>query len=399
MTDIVTDAIKVSRLSGGPVLAAVQFFFTLSWTVYAIQLPGLLGKAGIALSWLPLLLMADQLIFAMMDIAFGVMADKMTNGYRRLARLMIVLATVSAFAFLMLPILADISAGILLLVLGIWVFSASVIRAPTLVLLAKHAKLAQQQSLVIWYVAGIALASALSPFLGLWMKGFDPRLPFVMSALSLLIAVIVLKRVLVVTPVLIESEPPRPISFAGYLPLLLVLAIAGFAFQLHAFVNASALYKLHATNETLPWLMPLLWVGFFAMLIGVGKLIKRFGMLAVAVSGVLLLALASYAANSASSIGVLIVLQMLCGAGWAMGFAGLMERAAADGTRGAEGLFMGSFFAVTALSTLARIAFVSHWLADWKSSQFILPAALLLTAGVIAAFYGRFRRATVDAQK
>ena len=61
-------------------------------------------------------------------------------------------------------------------------------------------------------------------------------------------------------------------------------------------------------------------------------------------------------------------------------FAGLMERASTAGLRGAEGLFMGSFFAVTALCTLLRIAFASHWLSDWKSSQFLLPAALLLAA-------------------
>ena len=78
-----------------------------------------------------------------------------------------------------------------------------------------------------------------------------------------------------------------------------------------------------------------------------------------------------------------------------MAFAGLMERASTAGLRGAEGLFMGSFFAVTALCTLLRIAFASHWLSDWKSSQFLLPAALLLAAGLIAATQARFMRAEV----
>jgi hypothetical protein len=53
---------------------------------------------------------------------------------------------------------------------------------------------------------------------------------------------------------------------------------------------------------------------------------------------------------------------------------------------------MGSFFAVTALAVLLRIAFASHWLAAWKSSQFVLPAALLLAAGLIAAAQACFPR-------
>ena len=163
-------------------LAGVQFFFTLGWTVYVIFLPDLLKSAGLAVAWLPLLLMADQLIFAVMDIAFGAVADRMADGYRKLARLLLWLTTISAVAFLSLPMLGIISPVMLIGILLVWVFSASVVRAPTMVLLAKRAKAAQQGRLVIWYAAGMALASALSPFFGMLLKGADPRLPFARSA-------------------------------------------------------------------------------------------------------------------------------------------------------------------------------------------------------------------------
>ena len=149
--------------SSGLALAGAQFFFTLGWTVYALMLPGLLATAGIAASWLPMLLMVDQLIFAVMDIGFGVAADRIGEGYRRLAKLLLILSTLSAVAFMLLPMAAGLSSGILLSVLAIWVISTSVVRAPTLVLLAKQAKAAQQRSLVIWYIAGMGLALALSP--------------------------------------------------------------------------------------------------------------------------------------------------------------------------------------------------------------------------------------------
>lgn len=373
-------------------LGSVQFFFTLGWTVYAIYLPELLKGAGIALTWLPWLLMADQLIFASMDIAFGMVADRVADGYRKLAHLLLWLTTVSAGAFLLLPMLASVSPGLLLTVLAIWVISASVVRAPTLVLLSKRAKAAQQGRLVVWYAGGMALASALSPFLGLALKGADPRWPFAISALSLLAAVYVLRRVSGSQPAQAESDAPPPLPFSAYLPLLLVLGLATFAFQLHAFVNAGPLYLAQVGKESLPWLMPLLWLGFFAALLGVGRLVKRFGALSVAASGILLTALASYASVAVNALEALVFLQMLAGAGWALAFAGLMERASADGTRGAEGVFMGSFFAVTALSSLARIGFATQYLPALKGIQFALPAALLLAAGLLAALYALKRR-------
>jgi hypothetical protein len=373
-------------------LGGVQFFFTLGWTVYAIFLPELLKGAGIAASWLPWLLMADQLIFASMDIAFGMVADRVADGYRKLAHLLLWLTTVSAGAFLLLPLLGSVSPTLLLAVLAIWVISASVVRAPTLVLLSKRAKAAQQGRLVVYYAGGMALASALSPFLGLLLKGADPRLPFAVSALTLLAAVFVLLRVSGSQLAEDESAAPPPLAFSAYLPLLLILGLATFAFQLHAFVNAGPLYLALVAKESLPWLMPLLWLGFFATLLGVGRLVKRFGALRIAAAGILLTALTSYAAVAVNALEPLILLQVLAGAGWALAFAGLMERASADGTRGAEGIFMGSFFAVTALSSFARIGFATQYLPALKGIQFALPAALLLAAGLLAVVYALKRR-------
>ncbi|MDP3540733.1 MAG: hypothetical protein Q8S26_18695 [Azonexus sp.] len=376
-----------AKRGSGLALAGVQFFFTLGWTVYVLYLPGLLSAAGIAASWLPLLLMLDQLIFAVMDIAFGVIADRLSEGYRRLARLLLVLTTLSAVAFLLLPMAAGLSSAALLALLLLWVVTASVVRAPTLVLLAKAARREQQAGLVLWYAGGMALAAALSPFLGLWLKGVDVRLPFALSALTLLVAVLVLLRVSDLRGVPVEEPAQRPISFVAYLPLLLVLTLAVLGFQIHASVNASSLYLAHATREMLPWLMPLLWLGFFAVLPVAGKFFERVGTLPGATAGILLTAIASYATTAVDSLEMLILFQVLAGAGWALAFAGLMENASAAGSRGAEGVFMGSFFAVTALGTFFRIGFASQLLPAWQSVQFALPAALLLAAGLIAAVY------------
>lgn len=376
-----------NSLSRGLALAGVQFFFTLGWTVYALYLPDLLKGAGLAASWLPWLLMADQLIFAAMDIAFGIAADRMADTYRRLARLLLWLTSLSAGAFLLLPSLAPVSPGLLLLVLALWVISASVVRAPTMVLLAKRAKAAQQGQLVLCYAGGMALASALSPFLGLWLKGVDPQLVFALSGLALLGAVLVLLRLAPVPPDVEADDGQRPVAFTNYLPLLAVLGLAASGFQVHAFVNAAPLYLLHVGKDSLPWLMPLLWLGFFATLLAVSALVKRFAAWSVVAAGLLLTALASYGAGLSDGLAGLIGLQLLTGAGWAMVFGGLMEQAGVDGRRGAEGLFMGSFFAVLAISSLARIALATQYLPLLQPVRFELPAALLLAAGLFLAVY------------
>ena len=390
------DAENEPRSAGGLALASVQFFFTLGWTVYVIYLPDLLKSAGLAAAWLPLLLMADQLVFAVMDIGFGVVADRMSEGYRKLARLLVVLTSFSALAFLVLPMLPQASPTLLIVVLGIWVVTASVVRAPTLVLLAKRTKAAQQGHLVIWYSAGIALASALSPFLGMLLKGIDTRLPFAISAITLLIAVLVLWRASSsLAPLPACDDEPQPIAFPAYAPLLVVLALASGGFQLHAFVNTAPHYLNFAAKDYLPWLMPILWLGFFAAPVGLGAIIKRYGALPVATGGIVLTALASYASLVAGTLEMLIVMQLLAGIGWAAAFAGLMEQSTAFGTRGGEGLFMGSFFSVLALTSFARIGFATQLLPQSpvvQGVQFILPGTLLLISALIAAIYSIKRR-------
>lgn len=372
--------------AGGQVwaLAGVQFFFTIGWTVYVIFLPGLLHSAGIAANWLPWLLIGDQLVFAVMDIALGVFADRIGAAYRKLARLLLVLSSMSALAFLLLPMLGAGAPGMLLALLAVWVVSASVVRGPTLVLLAKRAKAAQQGRLLAGYLAGIACASALAPFLGLWLKGSDPRLPFAISALVLLAAVWVLLRTADLPAASEADDAAQALPFTTFLPSLLILALAAFGFQLHAYIHSAPLYVVHSSSEHLPWLMPVIWVGFFIALPIIAILARRAGQWIVVAAGLGLAALVSHAAVMVGGLVQLILLQLLVGVGWAAAFSGLLEQASLAGRRGREGLFMGCFLAVTALATLARIGVASALGAGGASPS---PAALMLAGGTLAAVF------------
>src|SRR2546428_13480243 len=90
----------------GAFLAAVQFFFTLTWTVYVISLPQLAAQAGIAKELVIVILMADQVIFALMDFAMGLWADRVARTVGRLGAIVAALTGVSCLAFLLLPFVA-----------------------------------------------------------------------------------------------------------------------------------------------------------------------------------------------------------------------------------------------------------------------------------------------------
>jgi hypothetical protein len=369
-----------SGTGSGLRLAAVQFVFALGWTVYVVFLPELLQRAGIAASWLPLLLMADQAIFALMDVAFGLMADRMERAWQRFARAVLALSTLSALAFLALPWFGGGHPALLLAVMSLWVFSASVVRAPTLVLLAKQARAAQRPGLVVWYSAGMALAAAVAPFVGLGLKGADPYLPFALSGGVLWLAVYALLRWQRTLPESGEAAIP-PLAFSRYLPLLLGLAVASFGLQVHAFVNAGPLFLRLVEAGLLPWLMPWLWVGFSLAMPLVGTLCSRFGSLPLVAAGLALCAVAIQSSVAVDVVSGLVLLQLLAGFAWGLAFAGLLTYASAAGMRGAEGLFMGSFFAATAVAAVARIAFTSQWLPALVTVRFVLPALCLLCAG------------------
>src|SRR5712692_759732 len=87
-------------------LRIVQFFFTLTWTVYVIFLPQLAAQAGIAKELVIVILMADQVIFALMDFAMGLWADRVARTVGRLGVIVAALTGVSCLAFLLLPFIA-----------------------------------------------------------------------------------------------------------------------------------------------------------------------------------------------------------------------------------------------------------------------------------------------------
>lgn len=66
-------------------IAVVQFFFATTWTLYVIYLRQLAAQAGIEKRWIPWILVADQAVFAVMDVLTGFWVDRMRRGLARSA--------------------------------------------------------------------------------------------------------------------------------------------------------------------------------------------------------------------------------------------------------------------------------------------------------------------------
>jgi hypothetical protein len=357
-------------------IAGVQFLFVTTWTIYVIFMPRLLESAGLPVAWAAWILVLDQIVFMVADVASGVYADKVQRRLGRIGPLVVGATLVSCLAFLLLPhamllgAAAPVLGGLLILV---WTTTSSALRAPPWVLLGKYAARPALPWLNALTLFGLAAGGAIAPFLGVALKNVDPRLPFALSSLALLAAttgIVHVERHLARRPAAaapVQSpRVPGPLHGAWMLGILLLAA----AFQTHFSLNAAAQYLRFVPPTQLEWLVPLFWVGFGAAMLPAGALCKRRGAMPVMAAAALAGAGAALAAAHAASLDVLIAAQLLAGAAWGHMLVAIFSSAADLGRTGREGLALGTMFAMLALATIARIGAV---LAGWPKNAALAP--------------------------
>ncbi len=362
----------------GLYFGVVQFLFVSCWTVYVIYLPGLLAQAGIEKKWVIWVLMADQLIFTVMDFAIGIAADRVLSGLRRIGPWLLGATVVSGLAFLLLPHLAPAGAPALLAgAVVVWAMTSSALRAPPMMLLGKYVPPAGVPWVSTLSLVGLGLAGAAAPYLTLGLRGVDPRLPFALASLALIAAVGGMlwaeKHLAVAAP----AEPPlpaRPVD-ARVVAFFAAVALLGLGFQMHFALNSAPLYLRFAKPPALDHLMPVFWIGFNLLIFPACRANLRFGGVAVMTAGAVLGALAAGAASVAlaPSLEILVALQFLAGGAWAAVLMSAMTAAIAIGHTGREGAATGGLFALLALATLARMAIVAAQLNKNPGFAALLP--------------------------
>jgi len=383
-------------------IGVVQFFFVTTWTLYVIYLPALCNQAGIAVSWVPWILVADQVMFAVMDVLTGFWVDRVRSGLARLGGRILALTVLSCAAFLLLPFVtafsASTSTSLLLGLLVVWALSSSALRSPPWALLSRYAAKPDVPWLSTLVLTGTAIASALAPYLGIALKGVDPRIPFAVSTLTLLAAVaglVVIERRLAGAPSAPagETEPPFDAGApgAGRLMTLFFLALlfTALGFQSHFALNSAPQYLRHATQAELPWLMPVFWIGFNLLMFPAARLVKRLGAIPMMAAGAAAGAVASLGAVLAPSLALLVAAQFAAGGCWGAICVGAYTAAVGFGRRGREGALLGTLFAVLAAATFARIAaMASGWVLvpAFKAALPWIPLVCWALAAALAVF-------------
>jgi hypothetical protein len=410
MTTTVTNVDSNANRTG-VYLAVLQLVFTLGWTTYVIYLPKLAAQVGIAPSAVILILMLDQAIFTVTDTAMGIAADRIASFVGRIGMFVGVLTAISCAGFVALPFVAGIGPGAqvwFVVLILIWVVTSSALRAPPLTLLGKHRARPSIPFLSALAMLGYGLAGAVSPYLGVVLRDHDPRLPFVISGVVLLITTLVLSKVErdIAQEAPAAKESAAPAKPLGQVPILFIasMVVLSLGSQLHFSINSAPFFLRFAKPDQLQWLLPVFWIGFNIAMFPASVVVKHRGGLVVMGAAGLLGALAVLGAELAGNLNMLIMAQFVAGAAWGCMLMAAVSAALAIGESGAEGKVVGLVFSALALATFARIAAVAGGLQKLPEYAPLLqwaPVACWSAAGaglLVIAASGAQRKLAAPAQ-
>jgi MFS family permease len=345
----------------GLYLAVLQFVFTLGWTVYAIYLPRLAASVGIAAGAVIYILMLDQAIFTVTDFAMGVAADKMSRLIGRLGHWVAAITALSCVAFVGLPFVAGahLSPAALLALIITWAVTSSALRAPPLMLLGKYVARPAIPYLASLAMVGVGIAGAVSPYLAMRLANQDPRLPFIVASVALVLTSLALSKVErdLAKNAPANPEAPKTIDRAVPAPIVvfaLAMVIFALGFQLHVFFNTAPRFK-QFTND-IGTLLPVFSVGFSVGMFPASLLAKRWGGLPVMGLFGLIGAAAIVVMELSGTLGVVVAAQLVAGAAWGAILMSAFTAAAALGYTGHEGKTTGVLFSTLAIATFARMA-------------------------------------------
>ena len=389
-----SDAASEPAVSGATALylALLQFLFNLCWVVYVIYLPALAGNIGIAAGTVLLILLMDQAIFTIFDVATGVGADRMSRIIGKVGRVVAIVTLVSCIAFVILPFIDGVSTTnqwMFFAATLVWTATSSALRAPPIMLLGKYAARPSLPLLSAIVTVGYGVASALAPYLALTLRGIDPRIPFVLSSVALVLATFALAYVeRRIASQRLAAPPPVPVTSrisAARVTFAIAMVVLALGYQLHFAVNTTPLFhQFTDSTEQIAWLTPIFWVGFNLAMFPASLLVRRWGSFGVmGVSG-LLGAVAIGAAELATALNFLVIAQFAAGAAWGCILMSAFTAAFATGQGGHEGRMVGLLFSALAFATFLRMGLIWtgwHRSEEWATTLSWVPILCWAVAG------------------
>lgn len=370
----------------GVYFALLQCFFALCWVVYVIYLPQLAVRAGIPKAWVIWILVADQLVFTVVDWWMGARADEASRTFGRVSARIALLTLLSAIAFATLPLVTGAGPVALLVLIGLWTVTSSALRAPPLMLIGKYAAAHAKPWLNAAWLFGSGVAGAIAPYLAGRLRDVDPALPFLLASLAVAVtawAVGWAEKTLTTQAAPPAAAPAKPVPLRLF---LLTVLLASLGFQIHFSVNTAPLYLRFATPAELSQLMPVFWIGFNLVLFPLTWALRRHGDFAVLVIGTVAGGLSILATTMSASLTLLIAAQLFAGAGWAAVMFAAFGLCQSLGHSGREGYAAGGLFSMFAVAALMRTLLIAtQWNQDTGVQQLLqhVPAVLWSLAAVL----------------
>jgi hypothetical protein len=282
----------------------------------------------------------------------------------------------------------------------LWSATSSALRAPPWVLLSKYAATPGMPWLSALTLAGMAIGGAVSPYLGVTLRNVDPRIPFAISALTLLATTAVLiwverhlARAGTTAAAAATAPAPRAVADPATTAFFFGCAVLAFGFQTHFFLNSAGQYLRFAKESDLDYLMPVFWIGFNVLMFPGAALAKRYGALPVMAGAAMLGLVGMVVAAQAGGLATMIAGHFLAGGAWGCAMMAAFSGTMGFGHKGREGLMIGILSALFALAAFARMAAVAAGLnkapdarqmLTWlPPSMWLLGAIALLVAVLI----------------
>jgi MFS family permease len=198
-------------------LASVQGAIALSWVIYNLYLPKLLGQFGFPVTLAAMLLLIENLLSAVMEPLMGNLSDQKQQWVG--SRLPFISAGVLAASGLLIAIPAvtvwgnGVARSLLPWVAVAWALAMTLFRSPALSLLGRYAfGTGLSKAASILTLVG-ALAGALAPLANQAILQLSPVITFTLGSIVLLVAAAALRAV----DARVESTPlpvsPQPLSW------------------------------------------------------------------------------------------------------------------------------------------------------------------------------------------
>ena len=165
------------------------------------------------------------------------------------------------------------------------------------------------------------------------------------------------ERGLAAAPTPAPAAPPVR-SFGSMTRPAIVFALGMIAlalgYQMHFALQSAPLFLRFAGEPSLPWLMPVFWIGFNISMFPAGLVTNRLGGYTVMGVAALIGALAIIATHLAQGLDQMVIAQFVAGGAWGAILMSAFTVAFAIGENGGEGRMSGLLFSALALATLAR---------------------------------------------